>query len=185
MVYPQLRAVWCTIRFDKINFNGRRAVMKVAKYCIVYVPVVTEQPQIVMMQPMPLENPPSDGIYFAIFVTMCCCLPIGIFAIIRSVQCRAAIEVINLLMRVSILVILFFTIATTTIIVIVLLFTFFFSFRVLFFLLLLLLTLLYWYGQLVAHQPLVVYLCVGKCICLSAGMSPCCSAHGEWLIMKL
>ena len=34
MVYPQLRAVWCTVSFYKINFNGRRAVMKFAKYYI-------------------------------------------------------------------------------------------------------------------------------------------------------
>ena len=35
--------------------------------------------------------------------------------------------------------------------------------------------------RLVGHQPLVVYLCV----CVSADMSPYCSAHAEWLIMKL
>ena len=40
---------------------------------------------------------------------------------------------------------------------------------------------LYWYDRLVGHQPFVVYLCV----CVSAGMSPYCSAHDEWLIMKL
>ena len=34
MVYAQLRAVWCTVGFNKINFNGRRAVMKFAKYNI-------------------------------------------------------------------------------------------------------------------------------------------------------
>ena len=34
MVYPQLRAVWCTVSFYQINFNGRRAVMKFAKYYI-------------------------------------------------------------------------------------------------------------------------------------------------------
>ena len=33
----------------------------------------------------------------------------------------------------------------------------------------------------VVQQPLVVYLCV----CVSADMSPYCSAHDEWLIMKL
>ena len=31
MVNPQLRAVWCTVSFYKINFNGRRAVVKFAK----------------------------------------------------------------------------------------------------------------------------------------------------------
>ena len=35
------------------------------------------------------------------------------------------------------------------------------------------------------HQPLVVYLCVSECICVSADMLPYCSAHGQWLIMKL
>ena len=35
------------------------------------------------------------------------------------------------------------------------------------------------------HKPLVVYLCVSECICVSADMSPYCSAHDEWLIMKL
>ena len=35
---------------------------------------------------------------------------------------------------------------------------------------------LYWYGRLVGHQLLVVY--------VSADMSPYCSAHDEWLIMK-
>ena len=39
----------------------------------------------------------------------------------------------------------------------------------------------YWYGRLVGHQLLVVYLCV----CVFADMSPYCSAHDEWLIMKL
>ena len=31
----------------------------------------------------------------------------------------------------------------------------------------------------------MVYLCVSECICVSADMSPYCSAHDEWLIMKL
>ena len=31
MVNPQLRAVWSTVSFYKINFNGRRAVVKFAK----------------------------------------------------------------------------------------------------------------------------------------------------------
>ena len=29
------------------------------------------------------------------------------------------------------------------------------------------------------HQPLVVYLCVSECICVSADMLPYCSAHDE------
>ena len=35
------------------------------------------------------------------------------------------------------------------------------------------------------HQPLVVYLCVSECICVSVDMLPYCSAYDEWLIMKL
>ena len=31
MVNPKLRAVWCTVSFYKINFNGRRAVVKFAE----------------------------------------------------------------------------------------------------------------------------------------------------------
>ena len=29
------------------------------------------------------------------------------------------------------------------------------------------------------HQPLVVYLCVSECICVSADMLPYCSAHDD------
>ena len=35
------------------------------------------------------------------------------------------------------------------------------------------------------RQPLVVYLCVSECICVSVDMLPYCSAHDERLIMKL
>ena len=36
------------------------------------------------------------------------------------------------------------------------------------------------------HQPLVVYLCVSECICVSADMLlNYYSAHNEWMIMKL
>ena len=44
-----------------------------------------------------------------------------------------------------------------------------------------------WYGRLVGHQPLVVSLCVSECVSesVSAAMLPYCSAHDEWLIMKL
>ena len=34
MVHPQLRAVWCKVSLDNINFNGHRAVMEFAKYYI-------------------------------------------------------------------------------------------------------------------------------------------------------
>ena len=35
------------------------------------------------------------------------------------------------------------------------------------------------------HQPLVVYLCVSESLCVSTDMLPSCSAHDEWLIMKV
>ena len=35
------------------------------------------------------------------------------------------------------------------------------------------------------HQPLVVYLCVSECICVSTDMLPYCSAHDEWLLMNM
>ena len=35
------------------------------------------------------------------------------------------------------------------------------------------------------HQPMVVYLSVSECICVSVYVLPYCSAHDEWLIMKL
>ena len=44
MVYPQLRAEWCTVSFDKINFNGRRTVMKLAKYYIGSCIITTQMP---------------------------------------------------------------------------------------------------------------------------------------------
>jgi len=47
---------------------------------------------LVVVQPMaPLQNPPEDYLCYSIFVTLCCCWLIGIFAIIRSTECRAAI----------------------------------------------------------------------------------------------
>ena len=36
--------------------------------------------------------------------------------------------------------------------------------------------LLYWYGQLVGHQPLAVYLCVSECVCL------CVRGHFAFLV---
>jgi len=47
---------------------------------------------VVDVQPMgPLQNPPDDYMCYSIFVTLCCCWLIGIFAILRSSECRAAI----------------------------------------------------------------------------------------------
>ena len=42
---------------------------------------------------VPLQDPPDDYMSYSIFVTLCCCWLIGIFAIIRSSECRAAIAV--------------------------------------------------------------------------------------------
>ena len=39
----------------------------------------------------PLQNPPDDHMCYSIFVTICCCWLVGIFAIMRSSECRAAI----------------------------------------------------------------------------------------------
>jgi len=39
----------------------------------------------------PLQNPPDDYMCYSIFVTVCCCWLVGIFAILRSSECRAAI----------------------------------------------------------------------------------------------
>ena len=41
----------------------------------------------------PLQDPPDDYMCYSVFVTLCCCWLIGIFAIIRSAECRAAIAV--------------------------------------------------------------------------------------------
>lgn len=40
----------------------------------------------------PVANPPSDHLAFNIFVTICCCWPIGIFAILKSVETRDMIN---------------------------------------------------------------------------------------------
>jgi Interferon-induced transmembrane protein len=39
----------------------------------------------------PLQNPPDDYLGYSIFVTLCCCWLVGIFAIANSSECRAAI----------------------------------------------------------------------------------------------
>jgi len=45
------------------------------------------------VQPCPLVEPPEDYMCYSVFVTLCCCWLIGIFAIARSTECRAAIAV--------------------------------------------------------------------------------------------
>ena len=39
----------------------------------------------------PLANPPADYFGYSIFVTICCCWPIGIFAIMKASATREAI----------------------------------------------------------------------------------------------
>lgn len=48
------------------------------------------QPRVVYVQAEPLGNPPRDHLIYSIFVTVCCCWMIGIFAIIRAAECRSA-----------------------------------------------------------------------------------------------
>lgn len=43
-----------------------------------------------VQQPVPLTNPPNDYFCYSIFVTICCCFIIGIFAIMKSWECRTA-----------------------------------------------------------------------------------------------
>lgn len=51
-----------------------------------------QQPQaVVFVQPTALTNPPQDHLGYSIFVTVCCCWIIGLFAIIKSAECRSAI----------------------------------------------------------------------------------------------
>jgi hypothetical protein len=52
--------------------------------------VVGQQPQAIMYVQTPLPDPPNDHLCFNIIVTICCCWPIGIFAILKSVETRDA-----------------------------------------------------------------------------------------------
>jgi len=49
----------------------------------------------VFVQPTALTNPPDDHMCYSIFVTICCCWLIGIFAIMKSSECRNAIRLGN------------------------------------------------------------------------------------------
>ncbi|KAI0235792.1 hypothetical protein LSAT2_013699 [Lamellibrachia satsuma] len=52
---------------------------------------LTQPPQMVVQSDRNI-NSPSDGLFCSIFVTLFGCFPVGIFAIVRSVQCRSAIH---------------------------------------------------------------------------------------------
>jgi len=54
-------------------------------------PPVVGQPQVVYVQaPIIPEHEAPDHLVMAILVTICCCLPLGIVAIIKSTECRSA-----------------------------------------------------------------------------------------------
>ncbi|XP_074645484.1 proline-rich transmembrane protein 1-like [Tubulanus polymorphus] len=52
--------------------------------------VIYQQPTVIMVAPQPMANPPDDYLVYSIVVTILCCWPVGIFAIIKSVNCRDA-----------------------------------------------------------------------------------------------
>jgi len=52
---------------------------------------VVGQPQIIYVQaPVIPEEEAPDHLVMAILVTVCCCLPLGIVAILKSTECRSA-----------------------------------------------------------------------------------------------
>ena len=54
-------------------------------------PPVVGQPQVIYVQaPVISENEAPDHLVMAILVTICCCLPLGIVAILKSTECRSA-----------------------------------------------------------------------------------------------
>jgi len=56
----------------------------------------TGNPQaFVIVQPAPLADPPNDYLGYSIFVTICCCWMVGIFAIVRSCESRTASRIGN------------------------------------------------------------------------------------------
>ncbi|KAM6910297.1 synapse differentiation-inducing gene protein 1-like [Xenentodon cancila] len=50
---------------------------------------VTVQPTVYVTQ-SPLENPVDDYMCYSIFTMLCCCLPLGIAALIHSISTREA-----------------------------------------------------------------------------------------------
>jgi hypothetical protein len=58
--------------------------------------MTTGNPQAyVFVQPTPLVDPPNDYMGYAMFVTICCCWIVGLFAIARASECRTAIRLGN------------------------------------------------------------------------------------------
>lgn len=52
-------------------------------------PSVTVQPAVYVAR-VPLVNPHNDYLCYSIFTLMCCCLPLGIAALIYSISAREA-----------------------------------------------------------------------------------------------
>jgi len=58
--------------------------------------MATGNPQAyVFVQPTPLVDPPNDYMGYSLFVTICCCWIVGLFAIAKSSECRTAIRLGN------------------------------------------------------------------------------------------
>jgi len=56
----------------------------------------TNVPQaFIYVQATPLTNPPNDYMAYSMFATICCCWVVGLFAIMRSSECRVAIQAGN------------------------------------------------------------------------------------------
>ena len=50
-------------------------------------PPYMEQPRVVMQpQPIVLDNPPGDQFMMSIFTTFCCFMPLGLIALIKSME---------------------------------------------------------------------------------------------------
>lgn len=45
-----------------------------------------------IQQQQPTGPPPNDCLFYAIFTLLCCFWPLGLVAVIRSVQCRSALR---------------------------------------------------------------------------------------------
>ena len=48
--------------------------------------VYTQQPQVVVQQQQVFGNPPGDQLIMSIFTTFCCFMPLGIIALIKSME---------------------------------------------------------------------------------------------------
>lgn len=60
--------------------------------------VYTQQPQVVVRQQV-LDNPPSDQFVMSLFTTFCCFMPLGIIALIKSIEVSTGIVTIIALVQ--------------------------------------------------------------------------------------